>query len=88
VPNSTGFDAVRTRARREVGSTVYQVFDGDGRFELANNAFDVTRGDLVVVPSWTEWSLEADTDLDLFAFSEAPIVERLNFHRSQVTEGA
>jgi gentisate 1,2-dioxygenase len=78
----------QTRARRDVGSTVYQVFDGDGRFELANKVFDVARGDLVVVPSWTEWSLRADTDLDLFAFSDAPIMERLNFHRSQITEGA
>lgn len=78
----------RTRARRDVGSTVYQVFDGSGRFHLAGHKTDVGTGDLVVVPSWTEWSIEADTDFDVFAFSDAPIVERLHFDRSHVSQGA
>lgn len=78
----------RTRARRDVGSTVYQVFDGVGRFQLGDNTSEVGTGDLVVVPSWTEWSIEAETDFDVFAFSDAPIVERLHFDRSHVTEGA
>jgi len=77
-----------TRARRDVGSTVYQVFDGNGRFQLGDDFTEVGTGDLVVVPSWTEWSIEADTDFDVFAFSDAPIVERLHFDRTHVTEGA
>ena len=78
----------RTRARRGVGSTVYQVFEGTGRFHLGDDTTEVSTGDLVVVPSWTEWAIEAETDFDVFAFSDAPIVERLHFDRSHVTEGA
>jgi gentisate 1,2-dioxygenase len=78
----------RTRARRDVGSTVYQVFEGTGRFHLGDDTTEVSTGDLVVVPSWTEWAIEAETDFDVFAFSDAPIVERLHFDRSHVTEGA
>ena len=41
-------------------------------------------GDLFVVPSWVQWSLQAETQFDLFHFSDAPIMERLNFDRVQV----
>ncbi|WP_016882856.1 MULTISPECIES: cupin domain-containing protein [unclassified Rhodococcus (in: high G+C Gram-positive bacteria)] len=78
----------RTRPRRDVGSTVYQVFDGSGRFVLGGQARTVATGDMIVVPSWTEWSIEADTEFDLFAFSDAPIVERLHFDRTYISEGA
>lgn len=77
----------RTRARRDVGSTVYQVFDGAGRFQLDGIQSPVETGDLIAVPSWTEYLIEADRDLDLFAFSDAPIVERLHFNRTHLTEG-
>ncbi len=43
---------------------------------------------MIVVPSWTEWSLETDNGIDLFAFSDAPIVERLHFNRTIISEGA
>lgn len=75
----------RTRRRRDVGSTVYQVFDGSGRFSLGDQECAVEKGDLIVVPSWTEYSVTADTELDLFSFSDAPIIERLNFQRTEIS---
>jgi gentisate 1,2-dioxygenase len=81
-------EGAHTRARRDVGSTVYHVFEGSGRFRLGDTATEVGAGDMVVVPSWTEWSVEAKTPLDLFAFSDAPIVERLHFDRTCISEGA
>jgi gentisate 1,2-dioxygenase len=79
----------QTRPRREVGSTVYQVFDGRGTIRLGSDVHPVEKGDLIVVPSWTTWSLTADsgTEFDLFAFSDAPIVERLHFQRAVPAEG-
>ncbi|MEE6164839.1 MULTISPECIES: cupin domain-containing protein [unclassified Mycolicibacterium] len=77
-----------TRARRDVGSTVYQVFDGSGKFRMGDTVHSVGKGDLIVVPSWIEWSIHADTDLDLFTFSDAPIIERLGFHRTLTRQGA
>ena len=78
----------RTRNRRDVGSSVYQVFDGTGRFTLDGRTHAVCKGDMIAIPSWREWSIEADTELDLFVFSDAPIVERLHFARTIISEGA
>jgi gentisate 1,2-dioxygenase len=74
-----------TRTRRDVGSTVFQVFEGAARFRLGDQMNTVGTGDLIVVPSWTPWSVEADTALDLFSFSDAPIIERLGFARTHLS---
>ncbi|MBS4049332.1 MAG: cupin domain-containing protein [Alphaproteobacteria bacterium] len=71
-----------TPPRREVGSSVFLVFDGAGAVVLNGKRLQVERGDLFVVPSWVSWSLEGDRQLDLFRFSDAPIIERLNFTRT------
>lgn len=72
---------------RAVGSTVYQVFDGTGRIVIGGEPHPVERGDVVVVPSWAPASIEADGQLDLFAFGDQPIVEKLSLARTHV-EGA
>jgi gentisate 1,2-dioxygenase len=80
-----------TAPLRETGSSVYQVFDGAGRVTVGEHSWSVTRGDLFVVPSWTPLSVRSeasgsDSDsgaLDLFQFSDAPILSKLNLFRSQ-----
>jgi gentisate 1,2-dioxygenase len=71
----------RTPSRRDVGSAVWQVFDGSGEIHVADQQWAVQRGDVVVVPSWAPWSIHADSTLDLFTFSDAPVIERLRFAR-------
>lgn len=71
----------RTAPRREVGSSVWQVFEGTGEVELNGEVTRLVKGDLFVVPSWVSWSLRSKSQLDLFRFSDAPIVERLHFQR-------
>ena len=73
-----------TPARQEVGSRVFQVFDGRGSVVLAGEEHALETGDMFVVPSWVPFSLRAETRFDLFAFSDAPIMERLNFMRTRV----
>ena len=73
-----------TTARREVGSSVFQVFDGSGSVVLNSVEYQLDKGDLFVVPSWNSWSLQADSQFDLFRFSDAPIMERLHFDRTHV----
>lgn len=73
-----------TATRHDVGSSVWQVFDGTGVLAVGDVRHDVGRGDLVVVPSWVPWSVEAATQLDLFRFSDAPVIERLGFDRTHV----
>ncbi|MBX2838647.1 MAG: cupin domain-containing protein [Gammaproteobacteria bacterium] len=74
----------KTVTRREVGSSVFQVFDGEGTVTLNEQTHQLRKGDLFVVPSWIPWSLESGDGFDLFRFSDAPIIERLNFHRTSV----
>ncbi len=70
-----------TRTRREVGSTVFQVFEGRGSVVINGETKPLDIGDIFVIPSWVSWSLEAETQFDLFRFSDAPIMERLHFDR-------
>lgn len=76
--------------RREVGSSVYQVFDGSGRVTVGDKTWTVARGDLFVVPSWLPFCAVSDGSgnnapaLDLFRFSDAPIFEALHAYRAQV----
>jgi gentisate 1,2-dioxygenase len=78
---------------REVGSSVYQVFDGSGRVTVGEHSWSVTRGDLFVVPSWQPLTVRSeasasDSDsgaLDLFRFSDTPIFEKLNLYRTETT---
>ncbi|HUN36859.1 MAG TPA: cupin domain-containing protein [Trebonia sp.] len=80
-----------TAPLRETGSSVYQVFDGSGRITVGDYSWSVSRGDLIVVPSWTAFSARSeasasDSDsggLDLFQFSDAPIFTALNLFRSE-----
>jgi gentisate 1,2-dioxygenase len=73
-----------TPPTREVGSSVWQVFDGSGSVLLDGKEHRIERGDLFVVPSWVEYELIAGDGLDLFRFSDAPIFEALSLFRSQV----
>jgi gentisate 1,2-dioxygenase len=74
----------RTAGRREVGSAVFQVFSGEGTVTLGDVEHRVGTGDLFVVPSWVTLSVQAETDLDLFRFSDTPIFERLHQDRVEV----
>jgi gentisate 1,2-dioxygenase len=73
--------ATETATSREVGSSVWQVFEGSGRVTVGDASWDVDHGDLFVVPSWQPLTIATDLGLDLFRFSDAPIHERLGLHR-------
>ncbi|MBN9889553.1 cupin domain-containing protein [Salipiger abyssi] len=75
-----------TALRREVGSTVFQVFEGKGAIVMGGTEHKVEKGDIFVIPSWVPWSLQAETSFDLFRFSDAPIMERLHFDRTQIED--
>jgi gentisate 1,2-dioxygenase len=74
-----------TRARREVGSSVFQVFQGSGTAVVDGAEYQLGRGDLIVVPSWSAHLFAAGADgVDLFRFCDTPIFERLAQDRVQV----
>jgi len=81
-----------TVVRREVGSSVFQVFDGSGTVQVGDRSWSVERGDMFVVPSWVAFTATANASpgpggahtLDLFRFSDTPIFEAVSAHRVQV----
>jgi len=76
----------QTLTKREVGSSVFQVFDGSGTVVVGERTWNVERGDLFVVPSWVPFAVKASAsaNLDLFRFGDSPIYEALHAHRVQV----
>jgi gentisate 1,2-dioxygenase len=73
-----------TARTRTSASSVWQVFDGTGTVTLDGECHRLQRGDVIAVPAWTEFMLQADDPLDLFAFSDAPVFEKLNLLRTEV----
>jgi gentisate 1,2-dioxygenase len=77
----------QTARRREVGSSVFQVFEGRGVVRVEGEEWTVEHGDLFVVPSWQRLSVAAETQLDVFRFSDTPVLEALRQDRVEI-EGA
>ncbi len=76
-----------TQPKREVGSAVFQVFDGQGTVKVGEQQWAVRRGDMFVVPSWQTFSAQCDVgqpSLDLFRFADTPIFEAIHAYRAQV----
>lgn len=76
----------RLAPAREVGSWVYQVFDGSARVRVGDTGWNVEHGDLFVVPSWQQLVIETDGGVDYFRFGDAPIFEKLHSYRSDTKE--
>jgi len=66
-----------TAATQSVGSSVWQVFAGEGTITMADRSVDVGHGDVVSIPSWCPLTISARSALDLFMFSDAPVYEAL-----------
>lgn len=64
--------SAQTQPRREVGSSVFQVFAGAGTVAVGEHEWALGHGDLFVLPSWQPLRLVTDQGLDLFRFSVHP----------------
>ncbi len=70
---------------REVGSSVFQAFDGSGTVSVGDTTWSVGAGDLFVVPSWVAVTATASlAGLDLFRFSDSPVLEALHLSNGQL----
>lgn len=73
---------------QEVGSRVFQVFEGTATITIGEKVFELSQGDMTVVPSWQQWHIVAGADgVDLFCFSDHPIFEKLGLARTFTPEG-
>ncbi|SPT51395.1 cupin domain-containing protein [Actinomadura madurae] len=78
----------RTETVRQTGGRIATVLHGRGRMHVGDQTYDVEPGDIVAIPSWTPWSVEADLEIDLFSTSDAPVLEALGLFRNQAIDGA
>jgi gentisate 1,2-dioxygenase len=68
---------------RTTANTVYSVVSGEGETDVEDKQFRWRRGDVVVVPSWLTHSHRATRDAVLFRVSDAPVMAKLGFLRSE-----
>jgi len=73
-----------TARQRTTASSVWQVFAGTGVMTVGPERYELAHGDVVAVPSWAEVTTAASEDLDLFTFSDAPVMEKLALLRTEV----
>lgn len=71
-------------ADRQTGSRVSAVLSGQGTARLGDREFNLSPGDVFVVPSWCAHQLEARTTLDIFTTSDAPVLDALGLFRREV----
>jgi gentisate 1,2-dioxygenase len=71
----------RTLPTRRVGSSVLVVYQGTGATVINGTRFEWGGGDMLVVPSWAAVDHEASEPSDLFAISDAPILQALGLDR-------
>jgi gentisate 1,2-dioxygenase len=67
--------------RRATDGTVFVVVEGRGRAKVADQEFALQERDLLVVPSWQELRLMAESELILFGYSDRAAQEKLGLFR-------
>ena len=72
-----------TTPRRQTGSRVAAVLNGNGCAVIGDHEFDIDTGDVFVVPSWATYQLHANKELDIFSTSDAPVIEKLHLYREE-----
>lgn len=72
-----------TRPRRSSDGTVFVIVSGKGSAKIDEKEISLFDRDIFVVPSWTAFSIEAETEIVLFGFSDSAAQQSLNLFREQ-----
>ena len=70
-----------TRPRQATDAMVLVVVEGHGRAAIDEQRFDLAPRDLVVVPGWARLTLDAESDLVLFGYSDSAAQQKLGLWR-------
>jgi 3-hydroxybenzoate 6-monooxygenase len=68
---------------RSTDSVVFATVEGTGAIDVADQCFDISPHDIVVVPGWSTYTIHAHNDLVLFSYSERAAQEKLGFFREE-----
>jgi gentisate 1,2-dioxygenase len=72
-----------SRPRRATDGTIFVVVEGGGTARVDGKEIALEPRDTLVVPSWRELVLQADTDLVMFGYSDRTAQEKLGLFREQ-----
>lgn len=72
---------VTTTSERQTGGRVVTVLHGRGWVQVGADRFEVGPGDILAVPTWSSWWIEAAEQIDVFSTSDAPVLEALQLFR-------
>lgn len=72
-----------TQPYRSSDATVFVGVEGRGTLVLGDTRYAIAPHDVVVVPGWTAYTLEAAADWVLFSYSDRVAQEKLGFFREQ-----
>ncbi len=74
---------MRTAPCRSTDGTVFSVVEGEGRASIGADSFAFEPRDTFVVPSWMPLSIDCESEVVLFSFSDRPAQEALGLWREQ-----
>lgn len=72
-----------TAAYRSSDSTVFTTVEGQGELRVGGEVFAMGPRDIAVVPGWMPYTLHAQDDWALFAYSDRVAQEKLGFWREE-----
>lgn len=72
---------METNPRRSTDGTVFVVVEGEGTASVNGKEHRLSQRDVLVVPSWHELSLKADSELVVFGFSDKASQEKLHLYK-------
>jgi gentisate 1,2-dioxygenase len=70
-----------SRPRRATDAAVFVVVEGEGTARIGEESHALSPRDIFVVPAWEKLTIEAGSDLVLFAYSDAAAQQKLNLWR-------
>ncbi|WP_028652659.1 cupin domain-containing protein [Nocardioides halotolerans] len=70
-----------TTPHRSNANRVFVVMDGSGTTTAGDTELTWSRGDTVVVPTWSTYHHAATSDATLFGVSDEPVMRALNYYR-------
>ena len=71
----------QTTFRRNTASRIFAVTQGSGRARVGGRDFTWKRGDVMAVPSWTDYALTADEPAVIMEVSDRPVLDKLGLYR-------
>jgi gentisate 1,2-dioxygenase len=73
-----------SRPRSATDGTIFVIVEGRGSASVDGRTIDLQPRDTLVVPSWRQLVLQADSDLVLFGYSDRTAQEKLGLFREQL----